>query len=178
MEKKGLIIVHTGDGKGKTTAALGMAMRAWGNGMRVLILQFIKGSRTYGELETIKALHSLHERIEIRQGGLGFSQRGDNREEQHRQAAQELLHTAKNEIQQGMWDMVILDEFNYAYSFGFIQRNELDDLIAARPSCMHLIFTGRNAAQELIERADLVTEMKLIKHPYQQGIKAQEGIEF
>ena len=153
MEKKGLIIVHTGDGKGKTTAALGMAMRAWGNGMRVLILQFIKG-------------------------GLGFSQRGDNREEQHRQAAQELLHTAKNEIQQGMWDMIILDEFNYAYSFGFIKRSELDDLLAARPSCMHLIFTGRNAAQELIERADLVTEMKLVKHPYQQGIKAQEGIEF
>ena len=178
MGKKGLIIVHTGDGKGKTTAALGMAMRAWGNGMRVLILQFIKGSRTYGELEAIKALHSLQERIEIRQGGLGFSQRGDNREEQHRQAAQELLHTAKNEIQQGMWDMIILDEFNYAYSFGFIKRNELDDLLAARPSCMHLIFTGRNAAQELIERADLVTEMKLVKHPYQQGIKAQEGIEF
>ena len=178
MEKKGLIIVHTGDGKGKTTAALGMAMRAWGNGMRVLILQFIKGSRTYGELEAIKALHSPHERIEIRQRGLGFSQRGDNREEQHRQAAQELLHTAKNEIQQGMWDMIILDEFNYAYSFGFIKRNELDDLLAARPSCMHLVFTGRNAAQELIERADLVTEMKLVKHPYQQGIKAQEGIEF
>ena len=77
-----------------------------------------------------------------------------------------------------MWDMIILDEFNYAYSFGFIKRSELDDLLAARPSCMHLIFTGRNAAQELIERADLVTEMKLVKHPYQQGIKAQEGIEF
>ena len=178
MENKGLIIVHTGEGKGKTTAALGMALRAWGNHMRVLILQFIKGSWNYGELAAIEALSSADGCIEIRQGGLGFSQRGDGAQEEHRRAAVELLQTAMTELQSGAWDMVILDEFNYAYSFGFIKRNELDDLLAARPSCMHLIFTGRNAAQELIERADLVTEMKLVKHPYQQGIKAQEGIEF
>ena len=178
MENKGLIIVHTGDGKGKTTAALGMALRAWGNHMRVLILQFIKGSWSYGELEAIKALSSAEGCIDIRQGGLGFSQRGDGAQEEHRRAAVELLQMAVDELQSDAWDMVILDEFNYAYSFGFISLDNLEKLLAARPEKTHLIFTGRNAAQELIAHADLVTEMRLVKHPFQQGIKAQEGIEF
>ena len=178
MENKGLIIVHTGDGKGKTTAALGMALRAWGNHMRVLILQFIKGSWSYGELEAIKALSSAEGCIDIRQGGLGFSQRGDGAQEEHRRAAVELLQMAVDELQSDAWDMVILDEFNYAYSFGFISLDNLEKLLAARPEKTHLIFTGRNAAQELIAHADLVTEMRLVKHPFQQGIKAQKGIEF
>jgi cob(I)alamin adenosyltransferase len=178
MENKGLIIVHTGDGKGKTTAALGMALRAWGNHMRVLILQFIKGSWSYGELEAIKALSSAEGCIDIRQGGLGFSQRGDGAQEEHRRAAVELLQMAVDELQSDAWDMVILDEFNYAYSFGFIQADELEALLSVRPAHTHLIFTGRNASEELIERADLVTEMRLIKHPFQKGIKAQKGIEF
>lgn len=178
MENKGLVIVHTGDGKGKTTAALGMAMRAWGNHMRVLILQFIKGSWNYGELNAIKALSSANDCIEIRQGGLGFSQRGMGEEEEHRRAAMELLNTAIDELQSNAWDMVILDEFNYAYSFGFIQRDDLEKLLATRPDGTHLIFTGRNAAQELIDQAHIVTEMRLIKHSFQYGIKAQKGIEF
>ncbi|WP_106627764.1 cob(I)yrinic acid a,c-diamide adenosyltransferase [Selenomonas massiliensis] len=178
METKGLVIVHTGEGKGKTTAALGMAVRAWGNGMRVLILQFIKGSWAYGELEAIKALSSVRPYIEIRQGGLGFSQRGSGAEAEHRSAAHALLQTAADELYANTWDMIILDEFNYAYSFGFISLAELDRLLAVRPNRTHLIFTGRNAAQELIERADLVTEMNLVKHPFQKGIKAQKGIEF
>mgnify|MGYP000871864795 CR=1 FL=1 len=178
MENKGLIIVHTGDGKGKTTAALGMALRAWGNHMRVLILQFIKGSWSYGELEAIKALSSAEGCIDIRQGGLGFSQRGGGAQEEHRRAAVELLQMAVDELQSDAWDMVILDEFNYAYSFGFIQADELEALLSVRPAHTHLIFTGRNASEELIERADLVTEMRLIKHPFQKGIKAQKGIEF
>ena len=166
MENRGLVIVHTGDGKGKTTAALGMAMRAWGNHLRVLILQ------------SIKALASINHQIEIRQGGLGFSQRGNGTEEEHRCAAAELLQTAMDELQSNAWDMIILDEFNYAYSFGFISLDNLEKLLAARPEKTHLIFTGRNAAQELIAHADLVTEMRLVKHPFQQGIKAQKGIEF
>ena len=178
MENKGLIIVHTGDGKGKTTAALGMALRAWGNHLRVLILQFIKGSWSYGELEGIKALASENGRIEIRQGGLGFSQRGDGEEAEHQHAAVELLALAYDELQRDEWDMVILDEFNYAYSFGFFQLEDLEKLLSARSERTHLIFTGRNAAPELIDRADLVTEMRLIKHPFQKGIKAQKGIEF
>ena len=178
MENKGLVIVHTGDGKGKTTAALGMALRAWGNHMRVLILQFIKGSWDYGELKAIKALSSADACIEIRQGGLGFSQRGAGKEEEHRRAALDLLHKAMNELRSNAWDMVILDEFNYAYSFGFIQSGDLENLLSIRPEGTHLILTGRNAPQKLIERADLVTEMRLVKHPFQQGIKAQKGIEF
>ena len=178
MKNKGLVIVHTGDGKGKTTAALGMALRAWGNHLRVLILQFIKGSWRYGELEAIKALSASAGRIEIRQGGLGFSQRGDEDKEAHRQAALGLLHTAEQELQSNDWDMVILDEFNYAYAFGFIHADDLENLLSIRPKNIHLIFTGRNASPELIEQADLVTEMHLVKHPFQKGIKAQKGVEF
>ena len=178
MEHKGLIIVHTGDGKGKTTAALGMALRAWGNHLHVLILQFIKGSWRYGELEAIKALSSSAGCIDIRQGGLGFSQRRDGMQEDHRRAALALLQTAMDELNSNAWDMIILDEFNYAYSFGFICLDDLEKLLSARPENVHLIFTGRNAAPELIERADLVTEMRLVKHPFQRGIKAQKGVEF
>lgn len=175
--RKGLVIVHTGDGKGKTTAALGMAIRSWGNKLRVLILQFIKGSWTYGELKAIETLHSIDERIEIRQGGLGFTRKG-NTEDDHRGAAEKLLNIALYEISSGAWDMVILDEFNYAHSFGLIRDDELNQLLSVRPDKMHLVFTGRNASQELIDQADLVTEMRLIKHPFQSGIKAQRGIEF
>ena len=178
MENKGLVIVHTGEGKGKTTAALGMALRAWGNHMRVLILQFIKGSWNYGELAAIEALSFAAGCIEIRQGGLGFSQRGDEVKEEHRRAAVKLLQTAMTELRSDAWDMVILDEFNYAYSFGFIQLDGLEKLLAARPARTHLILTGRNASPELIDQADLVTEMRLVKHPFQKGIKAQRGIEF
>ena len=155
--RRGLVIVHTGEGKGKTTAALGMAIRSWGNGMRVLILQFIKGSWTYGELKAIETLSAADGRIEIRQGGLGFTRKGNKDAEEHRRA---------------------LDEFNYAYSFGLIRQEELEQILSARPEQTHLIFTGRNASEELIDRADLVTEMHLVKHPYQKGIKAQRGIEF
>lgn len=176
--RKGLVVVHTGEGKGKTTAALGMAIRSWGNNLRVLILQFIKGSWTYGELKAIETLNSVDGRIEIRQGGLGFTRKGNTGEENHRIAAEALLHTALHEISKGSWDMIILDEFNYAYSFGLVHREELNQILSVRPGKTHLVFTGRNAPKELIERADLVTEMRLIKHPFQRGIQAQMGIEF
>jgi cob(I)alamin adenosyltransferase len=178
MKKQGLVIVHTGNGKGKTTAALGLAIRAWGDGFRVLILQFIKGGCTYGELKTIETLKNVDDRIEIDQGGLGFTNKGPTTQEEHKAAAQETLKRAKEEIQSGKWDLIILDEINYAVKYELIAENDMLQLLDLRPEDLHLVMTGRDAADSLVERADLVTEMKEIKHPYQKGIKAQKGIEF
>ena len=171
MERRGLIIVHTGDGKGKTTAALGLAMRANGAGLKVLILQFIKGGRPSGELAALKILG-----IEIRQLGLGFITK-ENFAEQ-KKSAQAAIELAREEILSGAWDLIVLDEINYAVKFGLLGAEEILKLIKIRPPQLHLVFTGRDALPELIDAADLVTEMKLIKHPFQQGIGAQSGIEF
>ena len=171
MVRHGLIIVHTGDGKGKTTAALGLAIRAWGSGLRVLILQFIKGKRRSGELETLETLG-----LETRQLGLGFTNRGDL--DLHKAAARAALDEARREILSGAWDMIVLDEINCAVKFGLLEAEEVMELARLRPRQMHLIFTGRDAPTELIEAADLVTEMKLVKHPFQAGVAAQAGIEF
>ena len=171
MERRGLIIVHTGDGKGKTTAALGLAIRAFGAGLKILILQFIKGQRRSGELEALNALG-----IEVRQLGLGFITQ-DNFDEQ-RQLARTALELARQEILSGKWDLIVLDEINYAVKFGLLDAADVLALIKIRPLQMHLVFTGRDALAELIDAADLVTEMKLIKHPFQKGIAAQAGIEF
>ncbi len=178
MDKKGLIIVHTGEGKGKTTAALGLALRAWGDGLRVLILQFIKGSWEYGELKAIERLKNLDGGIDVRQCGLGFTRRDSGNAEEHKKAAENALKEAGNAIASGQWDMIILDEINYAVKFGLINENELLSLLEQKPESLHLILTGRDALPSLIQRADLVTEMKLVKHPFQHGIKAQKGIEF
>ena len=171
MERRGLVIVHTGDGKGKTTAALGLALRAFGAGLRVLILQFIKGKKDSGELKALKLLG-----VEIRQCGLGFITK-ENFAEQ-KKSAQIALDLAQKEILSGDWDLIILDEINYAVKFGLLDAPELLELIKIRPPTLHLVFTGRDALPELVEAADLVTEMKLIKHPFQKGIAAQSGIEF
>ena len=168
---EGLIIVHTGDGKGKTTAALGLALRAFGAGLQVLILQFIKGGQKYGELDALKNLQ-----IEIRQCGLGFTKSGEISE--HKAAAQATLKIAQDEIISGNRDLIILDEINYAVKFNLITESEIFELIKKRPPKLHLLLTGRDALPKIIEIADLVTEMKLIKHPFQKGIKAQRGIEF
>ena len=178
MEKHGLVLIHTGEGKGKTTAALGLAMRAWGDGMRVLILQFIKGGWTYGELKTISILEQAEGRVHVEQCGLGFTRKGDTDEAKHKQAAAEALKQAEQAITSGDWDLIILDEINYAIKFGLITESDALHLLEVRPPELHLVLTGRDVRPALIERADLVTEMKLIKHPYQQGIKAQQGIEF
>jgi len=178
LTAQGLVIVHTGTGKGKTTAALGLAMRAWGDGLRILILQFIKGSWKYGELETLRTLQRADGRIEVRRRGRGFSRRDIEHKAEHKQVAMEAWQEAVAEIQSGNWDMIILDEINYAVKFDLLEIAQVLALIDQKPSQLHLVLTGRDAAPELIERADLVTEMKLIKHPYQGGIKAQKGIEF
>ena len=171
MERRGLIIVHTGDGKGKTTAALGLAIRAWGAGLKVLILQFIKGGRRSGELTALDAL-----KIEVRQLGLGFITK-ENLAEQ-KKSARVAIEVARRGILSGAWDLIILDEINYAVKFGLLNAADILELIQIRPSQLHLVFTGREALPELIDAADLVTEMKLIKHPFKNGIPAQAGIEF
>lgn len=167
----GLVIVHTGDGKGKTTAALGLALRAFGAGLKVLILQFIKGKKDSGELKALKILG-----VEVKQCGLGFITK-ENFAEQ-KKSARLAIELAQREILLGAWDLIILDEINYAVKFGLLGAADILELIRIRPPQMHLVFTGRDALPELIEVADLVTEMKLIKHPFQKGIIAQSGIEF
>ena len=178
METKGLIMVHTGDGKGKTTAALGLALRAWGSGLRVMILQFIKGGWKYGELEAIGKLGEMDGRIEIRPLGLGLMSKSEAERQQHIAAARKAMSEAEQVIVSGKYDLVILDEINYAVKFGLIEIGDVLALLDKKPPEEHVLLTGRAARAELIDKADLVTEMKLIKHPFQQGIKAQRGIEF
>ena len=162
MEKKGLVLVHTGDGKGKTTAAIGLAVRAWGDGFRILILQFIKGSWKYGELAALKALGEVDGRMEIRPLGIGFTKNASLEEmELHRKKAQEALQEASAEMK-----------------FGLLEEQEVLGILSEKPKNLHVVLTGRDALPAIINRADLVTEMRLIKHPFQQGIHAQRGIEF
>ena len=163
--------MHTGDGKGKTTAALGLAVRAFGAGLKVLILQFIKGKKDSGELAALKILG-----VEVRQLGLGFITK-ENFSEQ-KKSARAAIELAQKKILSGAWDLIILDEINYAVKFNLLDAQEILSLIKIRPPQLHLVFTGRDALPELIDAADLVTEMKLIKHPFQRGIAAQSGIEF
>lgn len=176
---RGLILVNTGQGKGKTTAALGMALRAWGQGLRVLILQFIKSGSAYGELKGIAQLGS---RIEIRPMGKGFIFHNKEASEAellaHKQAAAEAWSALEKEVYSQDWDLIILDEINYAIKYGMVDLDAVLFMLDHKPKPLHLVLTGRDAAPEIIERADTVTEMKVIKHAYQKGIKAAKGIEF
>jgi cob(I)alamin adenosyltransferase len=174
-KRKGLIIVHTGDGKGKTTAALGLAMRAVGNGFRVLMIQFIKDDKQwhYGELESAKKLEGL----EIRPMGEGFTWDTKN-PEKDRQKAREAWEAGKAAIASGRYQMVILDELNYVMAYDYLPVDEVVTFLKSKPEEVHVVLTGRNAPPALIEAADLVTEMKQIKHPYYAGVKAQKGIEY
>lgn len=174
--RQGLILVNTGNGKGKTTAALGLGLRAWGQGFKVLILQFIKGNWKYGELQAAKALGP---NLVMRQMGEGFVRNAsEDKFAEHRQAAEEALAVAKAEIAAKQWDMIILDEINYAIKFGVLSLEAVVELLETKPAELHLVLTGRDARPEIIDKADLVTEMRELKHPYKKGIKAQKGIEF
>lgn len=177
MENRhGLILVNTGNGKGKTTAALGLGLRAWGQGFKVLIIQFIKGSWKYGELKAAEALGS---KFVMRQMGEGFVRNAsEDAMAEHRHAAEEALAMARKEFESNQWDMIILDEINYAIKFGVLSLEAVLNLLEDKPSALHLVLTGRDVRPEIVEKADLVTEMKEIKHPYKKGIKAQKGIEF
>ncbi len=180
--RRGLTIVYTGNGKGKTTAALGCALRALGHGWKVLVLQFFKGDWPvrFGELAMGQRLSP---QLEVRHVGKGFVKyMGDRKPfEEHRQAARQALELARTAITSGTYDLVILDEIVYAIDYAEVRLVGLEDvlgLIDAKPPQVHLIMTGRNAPQALIDRADLVTEMREIKHPYQQGMQAQVGIDY
>ncbi len=172
--KKGLIIVHTGDGKGKTTAALGIAFRAIGSGFRIFMGQFIKGNRQYGELVTAERLKDF---IEIVPLGEGFTWETKSRERDTKKA-HEAWEVCKEKILSGRYQIVILDEINYAIDYGYLDVDEVVEVLKAKPENLHVILTGRNAHPKVIGLADLVTEMRKIKHPFDQGITAQKGIEF
>ncbi len=175
--KRGLVIVYTGDGKGKTTAALGMALRALGRGWQVLMVQFMKGTWHYGELDTAKRLAPD---LEIIPMGKGFYKILDDHytEAEHRSAARAALEFAREKMLAGACDLLILDEANNAISTGLLDLSDVLSLLDAKPADFHIVFTGRGAPAELIARADLVTEMREVKHPYQKGILAQKGIDF
>ncbi len=172
--RKGLVIVNTGDGKGKTTAALGVLFRAWGRGMKVAVIQFIKhASGNWGEIKAAKKLG-----IDWRAMGDGFTWLSKDLEVTA-QKTREAWALAQEKIASQQFDIVILDEMTYAFKYGWIDVNEVIAWLKAnKPPDMHLIITGRDAPEALIAYADLVTEMREIKHPYAQGIKAQPGVEF
>ena len=178
----GLTILYTGNGKGKTTAALGMALRALGHGWRVLVIQFFKGDWpvVFGELEMAKRLSP---QFEVLQLGRGFVKHmGDAKPfEEHLAAARDALRTARERIASGAYELIVLDELIYAIDYAGVQLVSVEDvldLLAAKPPALHLVLTGRNAPQALIDRADLVTEMREIKHPWQQKIPAQAGVDY
>jgi cob(I)alamin adenosyltransferase len=173
----GLVMINTGDGKGKTTAAVGTAMRACGYGLKVAMIQFIKGPWKTGE--QISA-GRLAPEFELIKAGKGFYKIMGDRlpEEVHRKAAEEGFRLAEGKILSGSYDLIILDEINNAVSDGLLTIEQVIGLVDRKPPELHLILTGRNAHEELVQRAHLVTEMREVKHPYRQGILAQKGIDF
>ena len=177
MDKNGLIIVYTGKGKGKTTAALGIALRATGYDKKICMIQFIKGSWHYGEMDSSKRLEPEFEMITIGKGFVGIIDDESPRED-HGKIAKEAIKVSKEKIQSKKYDIVILDEINYAVNLGLISVNDVLDLIKTKPDNVDLVLTGNHVKNEIIEIADLVTEMKEIKHPFQKGIKAKKGIDF
>ncbi|MCY4639983.1 MAG: cob(I)yrinic acid a,c-diamide adenosyltransferase [Chloroflexi bacterium] len=168
-----LVLLYTGDGKGKTSSALGVTMRAWGRGWSICWLQFIKSTTShFGESRAAAAMG-----IEMLPLGDGFTWLSDDIEKD-KALARECWARARAKIDSGRYDLVVLDEITYPISYGWLDIEEVIPALAARPPNVHLILTGRGASPELVEFADLVTEMTEIKHPYQGGIKAQPGIDY
>jgi cob(I)alamin adenosyltransferase len=174
---KGLIIVYTGNGKGKTTAALGLCVRACGYDLKVAIVQFVKGSWQYGELDGIKRLEP---NVELIRKGKGFVGIIDDKlpRQEHEEAAEEALLFVEKLVQSDKYDIIILDELNVAVSLGLIEIDGVLKILENKPARLDIVITGRDAHAKLIEKADLVTEMKEIKHPYQKGILAKKGIDY
>jgi len=177
MGKDGLVIVYTGKGKGKTTAALGIALRAVGHNYKICMIQFIKGSWHYGEMTSSKRLEPEFELIAIGKGFVGIID--DNTPiEKHKKIADAALHLSREKIISGNYDIVILDEINYAVNLGLVKLEDVLDIIKIKPPHVNLVLTGNYARDEIIDVADLVTEMKEIKHPFKSGVKAKKGIDF
>ena len=177
MDKDGLTIVYTGKGKGKTTAALGIALRATGYKKKTCMIQFIKGSWHYGEMDSSKRLEPEFEIIAVGKGFVGIIDDKSPKED-HKKIAREAVRVSNEKIQSGMYDIVILDEINYAVNLELIPVGDVLELIRSKPQGVDLVLTGNYARDEVIEAADLVTEMREIKHPFQKGIKAKKGIDF
>ena len=174
--RRGLIIVNTGPGKGKTTAAMGTALRAVGQGMKVLMLQFLKGSWHYGELDAVKA---FGDNFIMKQMGRGFVKVGGAEPDPADvKMVEEAWNESREAILSGQWDLVVLDEINYAIGYGMLDPAVVAEALRGRPEMVHVILTGRNAHPLLVELADTVTEMREVKHAYQKGILAQRGIEY
>jgi len=174
--RRGLIIVNTGPGKGKTTAAMGTALRAVGQGMRVLMLQFLKGSWHYGELDAVQA---FGDKFIMRQMGRGFVKVGSEKPDpEDVRMVEEAWGEAERAVHSGEWDLVILDEINYAMSYGMLDPAKVVEVLKTRPAMVHVILTGRNAHPSIVELADTVTEMRQVKHAYEKGVMAQRGIEY
>src|SRR5438309_241457 len=163
--RRGLIMVNTGPGKGKTTAAMGTALRAVGQGMRVLMLQFLKGSWHYGELDAVKA---FGDKFVMKQMGRGFVKVGAEKPDpEDVRMVEEAWNESKKAIQSGEWDLVILDEINYAVSYGMLDPAKVVESLKNKPEMVHVILTGRNAHPTIVEFADTVTEMRQVKHAYE-----------
>ncbi len=173
-EEKGLLIVHTGKGKGKSTAAWGMAMRMIGHGKKVGIVQFVKGAWETGERDIFE---KFPDQVTIKAMGEGFTWETQDRERDVK-AASKAWEAAREMIANPDYSMVILDEINIALRYGYIDLADVITGLCARPHMLHVIATGRNAHDDMIEAADLVTDMSLIKHPFRAGIRAQQGVEF
>jgi cob(I)alamin adenosyltransferase len=174
QEEKGLLIVYTGAGKGKTTAALGMALRCIGHGKKVAVVQFIKGAIDTAEERSLK---SFGDRVVFLRMGEGYTWETQNRERDTK-FAQQAWVAACGFLHDSLYAMVILDEFNIALQHQYVRLSDVLPIVRARPPMQHVVITGRGAPAELIDEADLVTEMKQIKHPFRKGIKAQQGVEF
>jgi len=172
--EKGLVQVYTGNGKGKTSAAFGLALRATGRGLKVYVIQFIKGGFDYGELYILDKLPN----ITLKAFGRGKFVMAKPPEKEDVKLAQEALRLAKEIIEKGEQDIVILDEINVALDLNLVELQKVVDLTKTKPDNVEIILTGRNAPQEIIDLADLVTEFKDVKHPYHKGFKARKGIEY
>ena len=173
-KKDGLVLIHSGDGKGKTTAALGLALRALGYGWKVCMIQFIKGKWSCGEHEAAKAFGG---RFEIHPMGDGFTWDTKDRARDIARV-REGWDLARQKAASGEYRMLILDEINYVLGYDYLPAAEVVEFLTTRPANLHVVLTGRNALDEIIEAADLVSEMTLVKHPFRSGVKAQAGIEF
>ncbi len=174
--RRGLIIVNTGPGKGKTTAAMGTALRAVGNGMNVLMLQFLKGSWHYGELDAVQA---FGDRFVMKQMGRGFVKVGGaETDPEDIRLVEEAWSEAAAAILSEKWDLVVLDEINYAISYKMLDPEKVAEVLRRKPEMDHVLLTVRNAHPTIIDLADTVTEMREVKHAYQKGIMAQRGIEY
>lgn len=177
MKDQGIVVVLTGEGKGKTTSALGIGLRAVGRGMRVLMVQFIKGELESGEWLSIKRLYPDFELHSMGRGFVGIM--GDRKPRDiHREEAQRALDFALERMKSGNYDVIILDEINVAVSLGLIPVEKILNFIDEKPYNIHLIMTGRGAYPEILERADLVTEMIEVKHPFKEGKGALRGIDY